>query len=140
MGVYSTGGAGGARGGVVLSPTSRVLCSYPYDGGAMNYDDGCGPVLCTGSQAYTCAYPPSRLDAMMRVSDASTTAYNEVVVDARHFTIEAVFVISGVEYPRMAQWHQRLLDHYGRTASQLPLLRLEPNRTRDPFRTLASFI
>ena len=35
-------GAFNSNGGVILSAASRVLCAYPYDGGAMNYPNGCG--------------------------------------------------------------------------------------------------
>ena len=63
--------------------------------------------------------------------------------------IEAVFTYSagnGAEHDadahatRWAYWHRRLLEHYGRTANQLPLLRLDLDRAHDPFRMLASSV
>ena len=107
------------RGGVVLSPASRVLCSYPYDGGAMNYEWGCGPAMCSEpDNIWNCAFPMSMLSRMMVLHENGPQwPYNEVVVDQSQMVIEAVW--GGADARAM---HARLLTHYGRDETQLPFL------------------
>lgn len=64
-------------------PYLRVLhdrVCLRYDGGAMNYASGCGPVFCSDTRRHACAWPPSMLDVMMQMYDArgASSAYNEV--------------------------------------------------------------
>ena len=67
-------------GGLVLSPLSRIICSYPYDGGAMNYGDGCGPSYCNENNVWGCAFPPNMLYRMMQIHEGGRQwPYNEVL-------------------------------------------------------------
>ena len=116
-GIFHSPTAGG--GGVVISPASRVLCSYPYDGGAMNYELGCGPTWCSEpDNVWGCAFPTSMLYRMMEIHEGGRQwPYNEVVVDQSQMDIEAVW--GGADARAM---HARLLTHYGRDETQLPFL------------------
>jgi len=83
------------KGGIVLSPSSRIFCSYPYDGGAMEYATGCGPRWCSEpDDIWGCAFPPNMLNRMMELYDdkrvGSGWSYNEIVIDPAHMAIEAV--------------------------------------------------
>lgn len=117
------------NGGVVLSAASRVLCSYPYDGGAMNFEDGCGPELCSDDNVWNCAFPPDMLDRMMQIHESGGQwPYNEVVVDSSDMIVEAVFGGAG-----LANMHAAYLRHYGVDASRLPLLDFMPWHPTRPF-------
>lgn len=140
QGLYSMRGPA-----VVLSPQSRVLCAYPQDGGTKAWArttkvavGGCGPRICrvegdasgprddpadlpvpTG-ESFPCAMPPTMLDRMIELYDQSEMAYNEVVIAADSFAIEAV-----VDFGSSDGWqvHKRLLDKFGLNDRQLPFLR-----------------
>ena len=111
----------GDAGGIVLSPRSTVLCAYPYDGGAMNFANGCGPSWCSEpDNIWGCAFPPSMLYRMQQIHEGGPQwPYNEVVVDANGIIIEAVFGGRGGAAEAM---HARLIAHFGLTANQLPFL------------------
>merc|ERR1711998_542187 len=110
-----------SNGGIVLSPSSGTICSYPYDGGAMNYLDGCGPKYCSEpNNIWGCAFPPSMLYRMMQIHEGGQQwPYNEVVVDASRMVIEAVINGRGAN---AQEYHARILEHFGLNANQLPLL------------------
>ena len=111
------------EGGVVLSPATRTRCSYPYDGGAMGKDDGCGTNYCSANHRSGCAFPPSMLKDMMTLHQTSQQwPYNEVVVDPSHMVIEAVFNCKWCSSSKAADMHAKLLQHHGLNANQLPLL------------------
>ena len=116
-GIFS--GPTGNGGGVVLSPLSKTLCSYPYDGGAMNYAWGCGPTMCSEpSNIWGCAFPPSMLYRMMQIHfNGDQWKYNEVVVDQFNMSITAVWGGWGAR-----QVHAKLLEHFGLNENQLPFL------------------
>lgn len=116
----------------MISPASRIICSYPYDGGAMNYLDGCGPSYCSEpDNIWGCAFPPSMTYRMMQIhEDGNQWPYNEVVVDATAMYVEAVFW--GRDGPDASEIHERLLEHFQLNAHQLPLLSFRPGH-RDPF-------
>jgi hypothetical protein len=120
------------NGGVVLSPLSGVLCSYPYDGGAMNYLNGCGPTYCSEpDNVWGCAFPPSMTYRMMEIHEnGDQWPYNEVVIDASAMIFEAVFW--GREGPDASEIHARVLAHFGLNERQLPLLTFRPGHW-DPF-------
>ena len=103
----------------VLSPLSKTLCSYPYDGGAMNYAWGCGPTMCSEpSNIWGCAFPPSMLYRMMQIHfNGDQWKYNEVVVDQFNMSITAVWGGWGAR-----QVHAKLLEHFGLNENQLPFL------------------
>ena len=87
-----------SNGGIILSPASRILCSYPGDGGAMQYEDGCGPQWCNleNNTIWGCAFPPDLLHKMVEMyRDDHNSRYNEVIVDAGQMVIEAVIVGRG---------------------------------------------
>ena len=105
----------------ILSPASRLLCAYPYDGGAMNFDDGCGPFMCDPDHVWGCAFPLGMLERMLTVHENGPQwPYNEVVVDAGAMVVEAVFGAGSTAV------HARLLSHFGLDARQLPLLDFNP--------------
>ena len=110
------------NGGVVLSPRSTTLCSYPYDGGAMDYQYGCGPSMCSEpDNVWGCAFPPSMLYRMLQMFYGRfQSPYNEVVVRADGIIIEAF--VAGRNND-VAAMHARTLTHFGLTSAQLPLLR-----------------
>jgi hypothetical protein len=58
-------------------------------------ENGCGPTMCTPGNDWNCAFPPNMLKRMMELHYTAPSAkdwlYNEVVVDAKHMAIEAVF-------------------------------------------------
>ena len=114
-------------GGVILSPASRTLCSYPYDGGAMEFEWGCRPEVCSEpNHIWDCAFPPSMLYRMMQIHESGNQwPYNEVVVDQFHMVIEAVFTGRGGDSEGI---HQRLLEHFQLNENQLPLLSWSGNR------------
>ena len=114
------------NGGIVLHPASTILCSYPYDGGAMDFANGCGPSFCSEpSNIWGCAFPPSMLYRMMRLHQGGNQwPYNEVVIDAAGIIVEAVFAGSG---GNAAVMHSQILQHFGLTANQLPLLTFSGN-------------
>ena len=122
-GVFNT------NGGVVLAPTSTLLCSYPYDGGAMNYANGCGPSTCSEpTNIYGCSFPPSMTYRMLQIHERGRQwPYNEAVIDGAGLVIEAVYggaAAAGV--------HAQLLAHFGVSRNQLPLL-VYRGGARDPF-------
>ena len=121
-----------SNGGVVISAVSKVLCSYPNDGGAMTYEDGCGPRICRGpDDIWGCAFPVDMLKNMLEVHEGLDFTYNEVVVEASSMVIEAVF--TGDDGDDHAEFiHRRMLEHFRLNANQLPLLRFD-NRPRNPF-------
>ena len=63
-------------GGVILSPASRTLCSYPYDGGAMEFEWGCQPEVCWSPT--TSGTAPSAVDALPH--DADTREWQPMAV------------------------------------------------------------
>ena len=117
-------------GGVVLSAASGILCAYPYDGGAMNYANGCGPTSCAEpDHIWGCAFPPQMLYRMLQIHESGPQwPYNEVVVDADRLVIEAVYGTSAAA----RDVHARLRAHFGASAAQLPLLDFRGG-ARDPF-------
>ena len=122
----------GDAGGIVLSPRSTVLCAYPYDGGAMNFANGCGPSWCSEpNNIWGCAFPPSMLYRMQQIHEGGPQwPYNEVVVDANGIIIEAVFGGRGGAAEAM---HARLIAHFGLTANQLPFLGFSGRARSNPF-------
>ena len=110
------------NGGVLISPASRILCSYPYDGGAMNYQNGCGPSFCSEpNNIWGCCFPPSMMYRMLQIHyNGPQWPYNEVVIDSSAMIIEAVIDGRG---NNAAAIHGRLLAHFGLKSNQLPLLR-----------------
>ena len=115
------GAFSGDDGGIILSPASRTLCSYPYDGGAMNFANGCGPSWCSEpNDVWGCAFPTTMLYRMQQIHEAGPQwPYNEVVVDANRIVVEAVFRGRGGAAETI---HANLLAHFGLNANQLPLL------------------
>ena len=126
-------------GALVISPSSRVLCSYPQDSGTLSWtaskstQPGCGPRPCNARDApfplpgsfgpgrgYPCYFPPAMFDQMLDVFDSCATAYNEVIVSTApgDFAIEAV--VGDV------QAHMSLMEHFGLNERQLPLLTFGP--------------
>ena len=69
---------------LVISPRSRLLCSYPQDSGTKSFVrfHGCGPKLCGKADApfpkpfrdrgYPCAFPPDMFADMLTVFDNAT--------------------------------------------------------------------
>lgn len=141
--------------GLVLSPASRLLCSYPQDSGSVSWKGskaaidpvsgralpGCGPALCNEHSAtpppfrdrgYPCAFPPSMLGAMVSVflaASADQAGYTEVIVSAAagDFAIEAVLLPEKEgKGPSGRAVHTSTLEHFGLTRAQLPLLMLGP--------------
>ena len=120
------------NGAVILSPATTIFCSYPYDGGAMNYWNGCGPSMCSEPHnIWGCAFPPHMLYRMMiTFENGPQWPYNEVVVDAYNFVIEAFVGGRGGD---VAAMHQRTLEHFGLQANQLPLLAFGGHDQNGPF-------
>ena len=116
-GVFHSPTHGG--GGVVISPQSEVLCAYPYDGGAMNYEWGCGPSMCSEpDNIHGCAFPPTMLARAMQMHENGPQwPYNELVVNQSAMAIEAVWGGGGAR-----RMHERLLLHFGLNENQLPFL------------------
>ena len=125
---------------VVLSPRSRLRCSYPQDGNTNNWAmgkvgpamAGCGPRLCSEADlhalplckhedSFPCAMPPAFFERMLRLFEAredsvGACAYTEVVLALDGLAIEAMIGFTdGV--------HRRVLDHFGLNANQLPMLK-----------------
>eukprot|EP00966_Prymnesium_polylepis_P036456 845927-Prymnesium_polylepis.1 len=103
-----------------------MVCSYPYDGGAMGYENGCGPSWCAEPDTiWSCAFPPDMLYRMLEMyyvrHGESSRSYNEVVVDANEIVIEAVIDGRG----GAADKHRRILEHFGLNSNQLPLLQFD---------------
>ena len=144
-GLYSGGIA------LVISPSSRLICSYPQDSGTKSWTlskveaytghAGCGPIMCSSSMygnkgqpnwppprrssGYPCAFPPSMFDVMMGVFHDATveeSSYTEIVIDNHLFAIEAI-VGFGYEGRYV---HGQILSHFGLNENQLPLLRWGP--------------
>jgi len=135
---------------LVLSPRSRLVCSYPQDSGTKSWTvpkvpvAGCGPHMCTDNDApfppprsgagYVCAFPPTKLRDALEIFEAapvSLSAYTEIVISTApgEFAIEAVVCDSTCDYYRAGrddESHANLLRHFGLSATQLPLLRWGP--------------
>ena len=90
----------------------------------MNYWNGCGPSWCyEPNHIWGCAFPPNMLYRMMEMYEQRPQShYNEVVVDASHFIIEAVIAGRATGSINAGTTHARLLEHFNLQSNQLPLL------------------
>lgn len=138
---------------LIVSPSSRVLCSYPQDSGTKSWRlpkvsvNGCGPSFCgrdaraySGTDqwprprhdaGYPCAFPPNMFATMMSIFYNATvdeSAYTEIVVDnePQTFAVEAVVSFNLEDKGRARTVHRKIIEHWGLNAHQLPLLRWGP--------------
>ena len=111
-------------GGIILSPSTRFNCSFPHDGGTQSRGirDAC---------ALGTAYAPHRLKAMMEEQlRIHKGEYNEFVVAAKFWDDHLPSVVEAVMYvhtkDKALRAHRAFLRDFGRTASQVPLVRYVP--------------
>ena len=116
---------------------------------------GCGWApyeWCPQAKPWRCAWPPDKLDQMLTKHQQNPHVHNEVVLEARAWseqlprTIEAVWFFeqgeAGAEHDRgilskarayVEDVHERFLDEFELSSSDVPLLAFNPTRS-NPFR------
>ena len=147
------------NGGLIMrGESSRLLCSFPGDGGTRgvvcNGETGCVPG-CVMPGSPWCGHadgtgwcdgkpwPPSKLSTMLGLFMQKPGAYNEVVLDARTWGRNLPHSVFAIFYPEHASAegqyfarhaHKMMLQEYSHlTEDDIPLVVLRLNDWENPF-------
>ena len=154
---YVFNDAGGLIFRMFPSSANRIFCSFGGDGGTMTNMcrppgetatclPGCWrdkPNWCTPTKTYQCAFKPGDLGMMQHshLTQRDPAHYNEVILSTEHYvrhlprSLEAMFVqdLQSSDYHDTRRAHSLLLEEYGLTAQDIPLLLFNQHNLHTPF-------